>query len=127
MLPLLPASLAILFVIQQINNAAVLEASFASELEGDFHQNAIQLHTVPGAGAHLERILSWFVTGLLEVGLLSCLCQEGMSSLPCCEAAPYVSNQRPLVVIVPLGATAANPIFKWELALGEIKNLHAAN
>lgn len=74
MLPLLPASLAILFVIQQINNAAVLEASFTSELEGDFHQNAIQLRTVPGGGAHLERILSWFVTGLLEVGLLSCLC-----------------------------------------------------
>lgn len=39
----------ILSVIQQINNTAVLEASFARELEGDFHQNAIQPRAVPGA------------------------------------------------------------------------------
>lgn len=90
-------------------------------------QFSYALCQVPGAGANLERILSWFVTGLLEVGLLSCLCQEGMSSLPPCEAAPYFPDQRLRMVVLPLGATAANLIFKWEFALGKIKNLQAAN
>jgi len=43
-----------------------------------------------GAGASLKQILSWFVTGLLEAGLLSQLCQEGISSHPHHEPAPAV-------------------------------------
>jgi len=63
----------------------------------------------------------------VEVGLLSCLCQEGMSSIPRCEAAPCNPNQRLPMVVVPSGATAATLIFKWELALGKHTSHHAAN
>lgn len=90
-------------------------------------QFSYMLCQMPGVRANLKRILSWFVTGLLEVGLLSCFCWEGMRSVPRHEAPPYVPNQRLLVAVVPLGATAADLIFKWELALGKIKNIHTAN
>lgn len=90
----------------------MLEASFACELEGDFHQNAIQPRAAPGVGASLGQTLSWFVTELLEVRLLLCLCQVRTSSLPCCEAAHRVSNQGLLMAVVPLGATADNLLFK---------------
>lgn len=81
----------------------------------------------PGAEANLERILSWFVPGLWEVGLFPCLRQEEMSNLPQCKAAPYVPNQRLLVAVVLFGAAAASLIFKWELSLGKIKSLHSPN
>lgn len=84
------------------------------------------LHQVPGVGASLGQTLSWFVTKLLEVRLLLCLCQERTSSLPRCEAAHHVSNQG-LATVVPLGATADNLLLKWELVLGKIKSPHTAN
>lgn len=65
-----------------------------------------------GAGASLEQILSWFVTGLLEAGLLSQLSQQGMSSLLHCEPAPAVPNQRLLAALLPAEAAAANLTFK---------------
>lgn len=72
---------------------------------------------MPGVGANLGQTLSWFVTELLEVRLLLCLCQERMSSLPCCEAAHYVSNQGLLVAAIPVGATADNLLFNGSLSL----------
>lgn len=77
---------------------------------------------VPGVGANLGQTLSWFVTELLEVRLLLCLCQERTSSLP-----HHVFNQGLMMAVVPSGATADNLLFKWELVLAKIKSLHTAN
>lgn len=66
-----------------------------------------------GAGASLKQILSWFVTGLLEAGLLSQLCQEGISSHPHHEPAPAVPNQRLLAALVLSEATKSECSCCW--------------